>query len=681
MNEPTDNPYVRKPDTQFQAVDKLTEAKANEQVTQLRTAIEYHDYRYYVANDPIISDNAYDRLFDRLETLEREFGLVDEHSPTQRVGSEPIDELETHEHVTEMLSLDSSEDEAEVYDFAERARDEVDNVTYSLEPKFDGFSVELVYTDGMFDRAVTRGDGEEGEDVSANMKTIRTVPLQIPDAPEFLAVRAEVYMPHSGFQALNEQRIQEGEDPFANPRNAAAGTVRQLDPRIVADRPLDIYFYDVMDSSQAIETQEDVFELLADLGFQINEYNQMADDIETFVSYREELLDERDELEYEIDGVVAKINAFEQQAALGETARHPRWAFAYKFPPKTGETSVERITVQVGRTGKLTPVALLDPVDVSGVTISRATLHNEAQAQDLGVVEGATVEIERAGDVIPQVVAVIEAPDGMFEMPEQCPVCGSDITNEGPNHFCTGGMSCDAQLTQSLEHFASREAMNIEGVGEEIAEILVEAEAIGSIAELYQLEKDELTALEPFAEQSAENLLREIEASKNPDLASFLYALGIRHVGTERARLLAEHFSLDELETADAAELKTIGDIGPEVATSIYSFFANDSNRETIHQLRNADVTPERRERGDEFEGVILVFTGSIEDYSRTELTELMENHGASVTSSVSSETNYLVVGDDPGSTKLEHADAFGVETIAAGDFKERFLSEIGALS
>ncbi len=681
MNEPTDNPYVREPDTQFRAADELTEAKAKEQVSQLREAIEYHDYRYYVENDPIVSDSAYDRLFDRLDALERLFGLRDEHSPTQRIGSETLDELETHEHVTEMLSLDSSEEETEVYDFSERVRDEVGGVTYSLEPKFDGFSVELVYADGTFNRAVTRGDGENGEDVSTNVKTIRTVPLQIPDAPEFLAVRAEVYMPHSGFQDLNQERVQEGKDPFANPRNAAAGTVRQLDPRIVADRPLDIYFYDVMDSSQAIETQAGVFELLSDLGFRINEYNRMADDIETFVSYREELLDERDELEYEIDGVVAKVNAFEKRDALGETARHPRWAFAYKFPPNTGETTVKRIAVQVGRTGRLTPVALLDPVDVSGVTISRATLHNEAQAQDLGVAEGATVEIERAGDVIPQVVSVTEAPDGTFEMPEQCPVCGSDVTKEGPNHFCTGGMSCDAQLTQSLEHFASREAMNIEGLGEEIADILVEAGVIESIADLYQLEKDELTTLEPFAEQSAENLLREIEASKNPDLASFLYALGIRHVGTERARLLAEYFSLDELETADATELKTVGDIGPEVATSIRSFFANDSNREMIHQLQQMGVTPERRERGDEFDGMALVFTGSIEDYSRTELTELMESHGASVTSSVSGETDYLVVGDDPGSTKLEQADESGVETIAAGDFKERFLSEIGALS
>lgn len=678
MNEP-ENPYVREPDTQFRAADELTEDEAKEQVSQLREAIEYHDYRYYVENDPHISDSAYDRLFDRLETLEREFGLIDEHSPTQRVGSEPMDELETREHVTEMLSLDTSEDEAEVHDFGERVQDEVGDTTYSLEPKFDGFSVELVYADGAFDRAVTRGDGEKGEDVSTNVKTIRTVPLQIPDAPEFLAVRAEVYMPHSGFQELNQERVQEGKDPFANPRNAAAGTVRQLDPRIVADRPLDIYFYDVMDSSQTIETQAGVFELLADLGLRINEYNRMADDIGAFVSYREELLDERDELEYEIDGVVAKVNAFEKRDALGETARHPRWAFAYKFPPNTGETTVKRITVQVGRTGRLTPVGLLDPVDVSGVTISRATLHNEPQAQNLGAVEGATVEIERAGDVIPQVVAVIEAPDGTFEMPEQCPVCGSDITTEGPNHFCTGGMSCDAQLTQSLEHFASREAMNIEGLGEEIADILVEAGVVESIADLYQLQKDELTTLELFAEQSAENLLGEIEASKNPDLASFLYALGIRHVGTERARLLAAHFSLDELETADATELKTIGDIGPEVATSIYSFFANDSNREMIHQLQQMGVTPERRERGDEFEGVTLVFTGSIEDYSRTELTELMESHGASVTSSVSGETDYLVVGDDPGGTKLEQADESGVETIAATDFKERFLSGIGA--
>lgn len=677
MNEPDDNPYVREPDTQFRGPDELSEDEAEEQVTQLREAIEYHDYRYYVANDPVISDRAYDRLFDRLETLEQSFGLVDEHSPTQRVAGEPMDELETREHVTELLSLDSSADEAEVHNFAERVQDEVGDVTYSLEPKFDGFSIELVYEDGIFDRAVTRGDGIEGEDVSANVKTIRSVPLRLSDAPEFLAVRAEVYMPHSGFQELNEERVQEGNDPFANPRNAAAGTVRQLDPQIVANRPLDIYCYEIMDCSQTIASQADVFDLLADLGLRLTEYNRMADDIETFVNYREELLAERDELEYEIDGVVAKVNAFEYQEALGATARHPRWAFAYKFPPKTGETAVQRITVQVGRTGKLTPIALLDPVDVSGVTISRATLHNEAQAQDLGVGEGATVRIERAGDVIPQVVEVIESSGGAFEMPEQCPVCGSDIVQEGPNHFCTGGMSCDAQLRRSLEHFASREAMNIEGVGEEIADTLVTEDVIESIADLYQLDQDDLTALDPFAEQSANNLLREIEASTNPDLASFLYALGIRRVGTERARLLAEHFSLDELETADTTELTTIGDIGHEVAVSIHSFFDNESNRDTIHQLREAGVTPERQERSDEFEDVTLVFTGSIDGYSRDELVERMENHGATVTSSVSGNTDYLVVGDDPGNTKVKQADEFDVEMITADNFKEQFLSEI----
>ena len=695
MDEPENNSYVRDSPLDFQEPEAMAESDAKEQVENLREAIEYHDYRYYVENNPVIADRAYDQLFDRLETLEQAFDLVAENSPTQRVaensptqrvaensptqrvGGEPMDELETRKHVTEMLSLDSSEDEEEVREFDERVRDTVGDVTYSAEPKFDGFSIEIVYEDGEFDRAVTRGDGESGEDISENIKTIRTVPLRVPEAPELLAVRAEVYMPKSGFQDLNERRVQEGKDPFANPRNAAAGTVRQLDPQIVAERPLDVYFYDIMDTSQQLTTQEEVFEVFSSLGFRLNEYNRTIEGIDTFVTYREELLDQRDDLEYDIDGVVAKVSDFDKQETLGETARHPRWAFAYKFPAKTGETTVQRITVQVGRTGKLTPIALLDPVDVAGVTISRATLHNEQQAQDLGIGESTTVRIERAGDVIPQVQEVVDSSDSVFEMPEQCPVCGSDVVQEGPNHFCSGGMSCDAQLRRSLEHFASRGAMDIDELGEKIADTLVEESVVESIADLYTLEKDDLTALSPFGDQSAENLLTEIEASKEINLASFLYALGIRHVGKERARILADQFSLDKLQEADSSELQTVGDIGDEVATSIHSFFENEQNRETIQRLQEAGVTPGRRERGDEFEGVTMVLTGSIEGYSRDELTELLEHHGADVTSSVSSETDYLIVGEEPGSTKMEEAEELDVETIDDADFKERFLTDL----
>lgn len=377
MNGSANNPYVHDPSFDFQEPDDPTESEAEGQIEDLREAIEYHDHRYYVENHPIVSDIAYDQLFDRLKTLEQAFDFIAENSSTQRVGGEPMDELETREHMTEMLSLDSSEDEEHVREFDERIRDTIGDVTYSAEPKFDGFSIEIVCEEGEFDRAVTRGDGETGEDISENIKTSHTVPLRVPEAPELLAVRAEVYMPKSGFQDLNEQRVQQDEEPFANPRNAAAGTVRQLDPKIVADRPLDVYFYDIMHTSQQLTTQENAFEVLSSLGFRLNEYNQTIEDIDAFVAYREELLDQRDDLEYDIDGVVAKVTDFDKQETLGETARHPRWAFAYKFPARTGETAVQRITVQVGRTGKLTPIALLDPVDVAGVAISRATLHNE----------------------------------------------------------------------------------------------------------------------------------------------------------------------------------------------------------------------------------------------------------------------------------------------------------------
>ncbi|MEF8856894.1 MAG: NAD-dependent DNA ligase LigA, partial [Haloplanus sp.] len=438
VEEPADNPYVREPDTSFAPVEELSEDEAREQVRQLREAVEYHDYRYYVENDPVISDRAYDALFERLQRLEDAFDLHDENSPTERVGGEPLDELETVEHVAPLLSLQSSGDSDEIREFDRRIRERVGDVDYAAEPKFDGFSIEVVYEDGAFERAVTRGDGREGEDVSANVRTIRSVPLHLPaDAPDSLAVRGEVYMPRTGFQELNERRIERGDDPFANPRNAAAGTVRMLDSETVADRPLDVFFYDVIDTSADLNAQTEAFDLLRELGFRVNDETTVVDDVDAVIDYRDRLMGEREALEYEIDGVVAKVVDFDARAELGSTARHPRWAFAYKFPARTGETTVERIVVQVGRTGKLTPVALLDPVDVQGVTISRATLHNAAQVRELGVQEGASVRIERAGDVIPEVVEVTEGGDGGFEMPDTCPVCDGNVAHEGEHHYCT----------------------------------------------------------------------------------------------------------------------------------------------------------------------------------------------------------------------------------------------------
>ena len=678
MEKPEDNPYVEPHTPDFDDIDEMSEEEAREQVEKLREAVEYHDHRYYVENDPVISDRTYDRLYDRLRRLEEEFGFEDEDSPTQRVGGEPLDGLETREHVVEMLSIDSSEEEEEVRGFDERVREEVGKVEYHVEPKFDGFSIELVYEDGTLGAAVTRGDGVFGEDVAENMKTVRSVPLRLRDAPDELVVRGEVYMPKDGFQELNKERVERGEDPFANPRNAAAGTVRQLDPSVVAERPLDIYVYDIMSTTAEVESQTEAVELLEKLGFRVNENNRLVEDVDTFVEYRNELLEERDELDYEVDGVIAKVNDFEKREKLGETSAHPRWSFAYKFPAKTDRTRVAGIAVQVGRTGKLTPVALLEPVELDGVTVSRASLHNQKQARELGVKEGATVEVERAGDVIPQVKRVVEGSDGReaFEMPDSCPACGSDVVRDGEHHYCSGGVACPAQLKGRLEHFASREAMDIEGVGEEAVSVLVKEGLVEELPDLYDLTAEDLRALEGFGEKSARKLVDEIEASKDTTLAELLTALGIHRVGKERARGLAEEFTLEELVDADERRLREVEDVGPEVAESVAGFF-DGKGREVVEELREHGVEPERQETEETLEGTRIVFTGSIEGYTRNELEDLLERHGADVTSSVSGETDYLVVGENPGATKQEQAEEHGVETLDGGEFREQILSRL----
>lgn len=676
VEKPTENPYVKNPVLEFKDIQDISRKEAEEEVESLKEALGYHDYLYYVENSPVISDKAYDVMFSRLEELEEAFDIADENSPTQRVGGEPVDEFETREHVREMLSLDSSEEEEEVRRFDERMRKSLDEVEYSVEPKFDGFSVEVVYIGGEFDRAVTRGDGVRGDDVSSNVKTIRSVPLKLSVAPDRLFLRGEVYMPKSGFHELNEERLRNDEEPFANPRNAAAGTIRNLDPKVVAERPLDIFFYDIMSSSREIDTQEEAFELMRSLGLRVNDLNEVVGDVDSFIDYRDRIMEMRDDLEYDIDGVVIKVNDFGKREKMGSTARHPRWAFAYKFPPKTGETTVRKIIVQVGRTGKLTPVALLDPVDIRGVTVSRASLHNEQVARELGVSEGSKVKVERAGDVIPEIEEVLES-EGEFRMPDSCPICGSDIVREGKYHFCTGGTSCSAQLVRSFMHFCSKPAMDIEGVGEKIARKFVEEGLIESLADIYDLKKGDLLELERFGSKSADNLIEQIEESKDGDLGSFIYALGIRHVGRERAKLLARNFALDQLINASREELESIGDIGPEVSSSIYTFFRNENNLEALDRLRNELSGFEKLETGEEFGGVKLVFTGKLEGYTRDELKELMENYGADVTSSVSEKTDFLVVGVNPGNTKLSNAQDLGVEILDADEFKERFLNRV----
>ena len=540
VEPPEGNPYVEAPDTDFVPTGELSEQEAREEAKQLRAAVRYHDHRYYVLADPAIGDRTYDALFARLRELEAGFDLDREGSPTQRVGGEPVDELDTVEHVAPMLSVDQGGDAADVRAFDERVRGDVGGVDYFCEPKFDGLSVEVVYEDGVYERAATRGDGEVGDDVTAQVRTVPSVPERLRgDFPDRLAVRGEVYMPREAFQEYNRERIERGEEPFANPRNAAAGTLRQLDPAVVAERPLAVFFFSVLASTADFSTSAGVYERLPSWGLRTTDRAELVEDIEGAVDYRDRLLAARDELDYEVDGVVIKVNDRDACARLGTTSRAPRWAFAYKFPARGGETTVREVVVQVGRTGRLTPVALLDPVAVGGVQVSRASLHNPEEVRRLGVGVGDDVRVERAGDVIPEVVEVRDGGDDHFEFPGTCPACDSPVEREGPLAFCTGGLACPAQLERAVEYYASREALDIEGLGEKAVEQLVEAGLVESLPDLYELSVEALQGLEGWGETSAENLVQAVQATTEPALADFLTALGIPEVGDTTARATA----------------------------------------------------------------------------------------------------------------------------------------------
>jgi DNA ligase (NAD+) len=670
---PESNPYVEDPPTEFESVDDLDVGTAREQATALREAIRYHDYRYYVANDPAIGDRAYDALFARLEDLEEAFDLAREDSPTQRVGGDPVDELDTVSHVAPMLSIDQSGEAADVRAFDERVRGEVGDVRYMCEPKFDGLSVEVVYEDGVYQRAATRGDGQRGDDVTEQVRTIPSVPQRLRgEYPDFLAVRGEVYMPRDAFTEFNHERVERGEDPFANPRNAAAGTLRQLDPTVVAKRPLSVFFFSVLDASVDFSTHVERNERLPEWGLRVSDDSEVVEDIDAAIDYRDRMLDARDDLDYEIDGVVIKVDDMAACEQLGTTSRAPRWAFAYKFPARSERTTVRDIVVQVGRTGRLTPVALLDPVEVGGVTVSRASLHNPEEIARLGVAVGDEISVKRAGDVIPDVAEVVESHgEGHFEFPDTCPVCESPVEREGPLAFCTGGLACPAQLEQAIQHYASRDALDIEGLGEKSVEQLVDAGLVASLSDLYELTVGDLTELEGWGETSAENLVAEIEATTEPQLADFLTALGIPEVGDTTARSLALAFGTFEgIENASEAELREVEDIGETVAAEIRGFFESEQNREAIDALL-VHVTPQEAETasGSELDGLTFVFTGALDGFTRSEAQDLVERHGGSATGSVSGNTDYLVVGDNPGQSKRDDADAEDVPILSEGEF------------
>jgi DNA ligase (NAD+) len=682
---PADNPYVEDPPTEFTPVEDLTEEAAREQAERLREAIRYHDHRYYVLDDPVVGDRTYDALFSRLRDLEVAFDVDAEDSPTRRVGGPPRDDLPAAEHVAPMRSIDQGGEADEVREFDRRVRDLLDEAgygdpTYYCEPKFDGLSVEVVYEDGRFERAATRGDGEVGEDVTANVRTIGAVPGRLRgDHPGFLAVRGEAYMPRTAFQAYNRELIERGEDPFANPRNAAAGTLRQLDPSVTAQRPLSVFFFDVLDGAD-FDTREAMHDTLPEWGLRVCDRATLVEDVEGAVEYRDALLDERDDLDYEVDGVVISVDDIDACEALGATARAPRWAFAYKFPARSETTTLRDAVVQVGRTGRLTPVALLDPVEVGGVTVSRASLHNPAEIERLGVGVGDEVRVRRAGDVIPEVAEVTEkrATDTVF-VPDECPVCGSPVERDGPLAFCTGGLGCRAQRERAVVHYASRAGLDIEGLGEKRVEQLLDAGLVETVADLYDLSVADLEGLEGWGERSARNLVAEIDASREPPLPGFLAALGIPEVGETVAASLARQFgTFEAVRRASLADLEAVDDVGPTVAREIREFFESEANREVLENLLD-HVSPREveRERGDALEGLTFVFTGSLDGYTREEAQRLVERHGGSATASVSGATDYLVVGENPGQRKRDDADEHGVETLDEGEF-ESLLAERG---
>jgi DNA ligase (NAD+) len=596
-----------------------------------------------------------------------------------------------------MLSIDSGREPADVRAFDERVRralggawDDGEAIEYVCEPKFDGLSIEVVYEEGRLERAATRGDGAVGEEVTANARTIGAIPERLDgSAPDFLAVRGEVYIPRDAFQELNRERIAADEEPFANPRNAAAGSLRQLNPSVTADRPLSCFFYDVLlagpdreSATRGLSTHREEYDRLPDWGLRVTDRMETVDDVGGAIDYRDRLLADREGLNYEIDGAVIKVNDRALCEELGATSRAYRWAFAYKFPPRREETTLRDVVIQVGRTGRLTPVALLDPVEVGGVTVSRASLHNPAIIEDLGVGVGDRVRVRRAGDVIPEVAAVVEeTSEGTVDFPDVCPVCGSAVERDGPVAFCTGGLSCPAQRERRIAHFASDAGLDIGGVGGERVTQLIEADLIADPADLYELGVEDLTDLEGWGERSAENVVKAIEASREPPLADFIAALGIPGVGETVAGDIAVGLgSLDALLSASTADLREIDGVGPETAGEIEAFLGDGRNRGLIERLREY-VDPEAPEMaeaaGEALDGLTFVFTGSLGGYTRADARELVEANGGRVTGSVSGATDYLVVGDSPGRRKRDDADAEGVPAIEEADF-EALLAEHG---
>jgi DNA ligase (NAD+) len=664
-------------------VSRQQTASALRRVEKLRAAIRAHDYRYYVLDRPTISDAEYDRLFAELVRLEAAHPeLVTPDSPTQRVAGAPLAAFPAIEHLAPMLSLESVTDPDAVRRFDERIRGTLGDkpVRYLVEPKFDGLSLEVVYRAGVLLRASTRGDGEHGEGVTENVKTIRSVPLRLhgDEVPRLLAVRGEVIMRIDDFRSLNDRLEQQGEAPFANPRNAAAGSIRQLDPRVTAGRRLDVFVYDIlhMEGGSRFANGMSLIRGLMAWGLHASPYARVCSSLDDVLRYHEEMARRRESLPYEIDGIVIKVDDLAARNRLLTTARHPRWALAYKFSAREKQTTIENIVVQVGRTGVLTPVAVLRPVQVGGVTVARATLHNreEIARKDLRI--GDDVRVVRAGDVIPEIVERVSRAGARrhlrFVMPAHCPACRTPVVHEGPFDRCPNGLACPAQLKRTIQHFASRDALDIRGLGPETVDALVSGGLVRSVADLFALTPDDLISLERFADVSATNLLRAIERARHPSLWRFLNALGIPGVGAQTARDLADHFgTLDRLQSADEASLAAAPGVGPAVARDVVEFFSRRFTRRVIELCRRRGVriaasVPARRAP---LVGKTVVFTGGLESMTREQAEERARASGARTARSVSAETDLVVAGSEPGS-KYAKARSLGVRVIDERQFQ-----------
>jgi len=653
-------------------------------VKELRSAIENHNYRYYVLDDPEISDAEFDQLLRELQDLEKNYPeLQDLDSPTRRVGSKPLTAFTTVEHKIPMLGLDNAFNEKEIFEFDQRIRRllQTDVIEYYCELKIDGLAVSLQYEGGALVKGSTRGDGYNGEDVTLNLRTIRQIPLKLSE-PLNLEVRGEVFISRIDFEALNRQREQEAQPLFANPRNAAAGSLRQLDPQLTARRPLKIFIYGLGANDLQLKTQEEILNYLDQKRFPVNPIRQRCNGVDGVWSFCSRMQKERSLLPYDIDGVVIKVNAVERQRDLGFTARSPRWAIAYKYPPEEKETRVLDIQFNVGRTGAITPVAILEPINLSGTKVQRAGLHNEDFVRDKGIMIGDIVVVRKAGEIIPEVLAVVEAKrsgrEMPFAMPQNCPSCGSEAVRllDEAARRCLNP-SCPAQLVEKIAHFASRGAMDIEGLGPAAAMLLFQHEMVNDIGDLYYLQREALAALPRMAEKSAANLLAAIDKSKTNPLRRLLYGLGIRHVGDKASRLLAERYiSIDQLSAATLGELQEIDEIGPKIAETVLLFFNKPETDQLLEKLRKAGVnftepiTLNETVASSSMAGKTFVFSGGLENYTREQAATLIEERGGKVVNSVSRKTDYLVLGSEPGS-KLAKAEALGLEIIEEKELKK----------